>query len=130
MERLMLHLLLVSTDQNFFANCKDAIEAYEIEALQVESCKLAISEIKNKKFDLIIADEILEGTNGIECIEKIISFNPMLNCAIVSSLAPEAFHEASEGLGVLMQLPVKPKTKDIEKLFTHLQKVLQLTNGL
>ena len=36
----------------------------------------------------------------------------MINSAAVSSLSPEKFHEASEGLGILPQLPPRPGAHD------------------
>ncbi len=50
--------------------------------------------------------ENLGDMTGLEFIRAIVSKRPMVNCAAISSLASEDFHEASEGLGILMQLPV------------------------
>jgi hypothetical protein len=56
-------------------------------------------------------------------MKKLLSINPMINCAAVSPLPHEAFHEASEGLGVLAQLPVAPGKPDAEKLLRHLKDI-------
>ncbi len=50
-----------------------------------------------------------------------------MNCAAVSSLSADDFHEASEGLGVMMQLPLEPDLKDAEKLVEYLKTILNLT---
>ena len=63
---------------------------------------------------------------GLEFIEKVISKRPMVNCAAVSSLLPADFHEASEGLGILMQLPVRPDQEQAEKLLRQLKNILNL----
>ena len=84
--------------------------------------------ISNTKVDLVVADELLENMTGLELIKKLVMGNPMLNCAVVSSLSPEDFHEKSEGLGILMQLPIKPKEKDAEALLKHLNTILNLTH--
>jgi hypothetical protein len=63
---------------------------------------------------------------GLELIEKVISKNPMVNCAVVSRLAPDDFHRASEGLGILAQLPVRPGPKEAERLLGQLNKILNL----
>jgi hypothetical protein len=63
---------------------------------------------------------------GIEFMKKLLSINPMINCAAVSLLSPEEFHEASEGLGVLMQLPVSPGKQDAQNLLQRLNDLKNL----
>jgi hypothetical protein len=47
---------------------------------------------------------------------------------MVSSLSQKDFHEASEGLGLLMQLPVRPKKAHAEDLVKHLRSIQDLTS--
>jgi hypothetical protein len=60
---------------------------------------------------------------GLELIKSVITRQPMLNCAAVSSLSPGDFHEASEGLGILMPLPVEPGKNEAHQLLEHLNKI-------
>ncbi len=51
-------------------------------------------------------------------------FNPVLDTS------PEGWGNdklKNEGLGVLMQLPVRLGKKDVDKLFEHLKKILDIT---
>ena len=48
----------------------------------------------------------------------------MINCAAVSSLTSEDFHEAGEGLGILMQLPVEPGQEYADMLLEQLKSIL------
>ncbi len=61
---------------------------------------------------------------GLEFIKTVITQKPMVNCAAVSSLLPDDFHEASEGFGILMQLPPRPGGEHAEELLGHLKKIL------
>jgi hypothetical protein len=45
----------------------------------------------------------------------------MINCASVSGLEPEKFHELSEGLGLMDQLPTRPGKEDAERLLRNLR---------
>ena len=63
---------------------------------------------------------------GLEFIKTVIVQKPMVNCAAVSSLLPDDFHEASEGLGILMQLPVRPGHEYAKYLLEHLKNILDL----
>jgi hypothetical protein len=65
---------------------------------------------------------------GLEFIEKVISRKPMVNCAAVTSLLPADFHEASEGLGILMQLPARPGPEQAEKLLSQLKTILEVVS--
>ena len=42
---------------------------------------------------------------------------------------PGDFHEASEGLGILMQLPVDPGKKEADQLLDHLKRIKPLIAG-
>jgi len=84
--------------------------------------------LSNTPLDLVVVDEKLGDMTGIEFIETLVSVDPMINCAAVSPLPSDEFHENSEGLGILAQLPVQPGANDAEnllKLLDHLKNLLQ-----
>ena len=120
----MIHILLVCRDRSSMSTFKTALDESDAQTTCLGLGRKALSAISEKVFDLLITDENLEDMIGLELIESIITKQPMLNCAAVSSLSPEDFHEASEGLGVLMQLPVEPGKKEADELLEHL-KVIQ-----
>ena len=76
--------------------------------------------------DLVVVNENIGDMTGIEFMKKLLPINPMINSAAVSPLSPEEFHEASEGLGVLMQLPVSPGKLDAENLLQRLNDLRNL----
>lgn len=123
----MIRILLASPDKESLSDLKSGLEKKDVQITWVESCATVLSKVKEENFDLIITDETLSDGKGLECIEKLVMLNPLTNCAAISALSPHDFHEASEGLGILMQLPVKPKIKDAEKLLEHLKTILDLT---
>jgi len=123
----MLRILLVSPDNDSLIDLKTGFEEDGVQTTWVVTCGDIFFRLKEETFDLIVIDEKLPEMNGLECIEKLISSNPMLNCAVISSLSPDEYHEASEGLGILMQLPEKPVKEDAAKLIDHLNTILNLT---
>ena len=70
--------------------------------------------------DLIIIDENLDGQSGLIIAKDMIRVNALAHLALVTTLSPEEFHEASEGLGVLTSLPPHPGAKDAERLLNAL----------
>ena len=92
----------------------------------VDNGKEAVAALLGESFDLLVADEQLEDMPGLELIETVVTRQPMLNCAVVSSLSPEDYHEASEGLGILMPLPPESTAADGARLMSHLNQILGL----
>lgn len=89
-----------------------------------------LSIISEAPFDLLVVDEILDDMSGLKLIELVIKKQPMLNCAAVSSLSSGDFHKASEGLGILMQLPAEPGRKAADQLLKHLNQIQSITTPL
>lgn len=124
----MIHILIASQDKDSLMEFSAGLDTNDVEITWAKDCEHVISKIENNKFDLLIVDETLSDTKGLECIEKIIMNNPFLNTAAISSLSSKDFHEESEGFGVLMQIPVNPGSEDGKEMLDYLNKILKLTN--
>lgn len=119
----MIHILLAGRDRASLSVFKTALEESDTQITCPASGREALFAVSEKVFDLLITDENLNDMTGLELIESVIARQPMLNCAVVSSLSPSDFHEASEGLGILMQLPAEPGKKEADQLLEHLKKI-------
>lgn len=95
----------------------------EVELVPVSTGNAGLKQLKDKRLDLVIVDEQLDDMSGIAFVKQLVMVNPLANTTIVSSLAAEEFHEVTEGLGVLMQLPPHPGEKDAEAMLTVLAKI-------
>ena len=82
-----------------------------------------LAQLQGRAVDLVIVDEQLDDMSGIEFVHQFVKVNPLANTAIVGSLPEAEFHEATEGLGVLMQLPPRPREADAESLLAVLAKI-------
>jgi len=125
-EQKIINILLASRDKTSMAAFKAGLEENQVQTAWAETGSNAIARLTEGNFDLVVTDENLGDMTGLEFIEKVISTKPMVNCAAVSSLLPADFHEASEGLGILMQLPVRPDQEQAEKLLRQLKNILNL----
>jgi DNA-binding NtrC family response regulator len=118
----MLRLLLVRHYKDSLSELESALKKEEdIELLMAESGEKALNMIRENTVDLVVADEKLNDMAGLDLASRLISLNPMVNCAVTSSLTSEEFHAASEGLGLMDQLPVQPGKEDAEKLILSLR---------
>jgi CheY-like chemotaxis protein len=126
-EPSLMRALLVSNRKASLSEFAATLENLSIHVVWSETENGAISMIGERAMDIIIADEALPHMTGLQFARKLVAINPMIHCAAVSSLSPEEFHEASEGLGLLMQLPVRPKRAHAEDLVKHLRSIMDLT---
>ena len=105
----MIKILLVTSEKELFSEFASTLGKNEdVELSWAADGKEALEEIPDNPVDLVVVNENIGDMTGIEFMKKLLPINPMINCAVVSPLSPEDFHEASEGLGVLMQLPFSP----------------------
>jgi CheY-like chemotaxis protein len=120
----MLKLLLVSRNIDSLSGLSMALRGQgDIELEVSPSGEEALARLSGKAFDLVVADENLGDMTALELSRRLLKINPMINCAVVSSLSPEEFHEASEGLGIMTQLPQDPGAKDADMLISTLKQI-------
>ena len=84
----------------------------------------ALDLMADKAADLVIVDENVENQPGRMWVERLIKKNPMINTALVSSLSAEDFHEATEGLGILMQIPPEADGAVADDVVSRMDKLL------
>lgn len=126
--------VFVSRDKEIFSSIEQALIRNHMDVEWIDTAKDLLSlfsepasKTPDKKIGLVIVDGNLPGENARDLIEQIIMLNPMVNCVATSALSAEDFHETFEGLGVLMQLPLKPQEPDAARLVIHLNKILGMT---
>ncbi len=124
MEKMFLKVLLVAKDITQFSALGVRLQRQqEMDLVSAVAGNAGLSQLKSQKIDLVIVDEQLADMSGIAFVKQLVRINPLVNTAIVSALTDEEFHEATEGLGVLMQLPPQPQEKDAEALLAILEKI-------
>jgi len=126
----MIKLLLVASDKTVFLDfSRELMKRNGVSVAWAESGKEALSMVSTQRFDLVITDEKLSDMAGLGFAEKLVTLNPMVNCAAVSSLPEKAFHEASEGLGVLAKLPPLPGKMEAQTLLEQLLRIKGMTSA-
>lgn len=127
----MIKILLVTTEKEPFSEFAAVLgKKDDVELFWALNGHEALETISLNPIDLVIVDENIGDMTGIEFIKKLLPINPMINSAAVSPLAPEEFHDASEGLGVLVQLPADPGKFEAEDLLKRLKNLKGLTAGI
>jgi len=122
-------LIVCSSRERFKAFSSRLEEGYDVSIEWAERGVEALSVIKERKFGLVIAYEQLDDMTGLVFAEKLVKVSPITNCVLVSGLSPGDFHEASEGLGVLMAIPPEPEAADASTVMDHLERILKVVNA-
>lgn len=120
----------MSPDENSLSSLGSALKEHDdIELYRAESGETALDIASDTAIDLVVTDERLGDMTSLEFAGRLLLLNPMINCASISSLSSEKFHEVSEGLGLMAQLPIKPGKKDAEELLQNLRYLKSLMGG-
>jgi hypothetical protein len=86
-----------------------------------DSPDAALAAVKQIRPQVVVVD--MEQNAAVELIKNVVRHDPFINCAMTSPLPAEDFHEATEGLGVFMQLPENPGEIDARKLLDLLKSI-------
>ena len=98
----------------------------EVQVQFAPSGAAALDATRTAVPQLVIIDKGLSDAEPLELVQKLLMANAMVNTAVVSPLSEDEFHEASEGLGVLVRLPEDPGAAEAADLLNKLQTVLGL----
>lgn len=126
----MARILLVSSEKNRLKDLESSLPEHKIDAQWTDTAENALRLLAGQTFDLVIIHEQLPDMTGRKLVENIITLNAMLNCVVMSALSKDEFHEAYEGLGVLMQFPLTPGKEEIGKLMDHLTRIQRISDGM
>ncbi|PIE60042.1 MAG: hypothetical protein CSA32_00910 [Desulfobulbus propionicus] len=101
-------------------------ENEHISLSQTDAPEQALAMIGQGGIEVVIVADKLVNQSGIDFINAMVKVNPMVNSALVSELGKDDFHEATEGLGVLMKLSSPPTREDAVVLQEKLAKIAGL----
>ncbi len=123
----MIRLLFVGSGSDRFAKMVKVLqEDRNVLIKKADSGGDALAGLLERSVDLVVAAERLDDMSGLEFAGKLVAQNPMVNCALASSLSEEDFHEASEGLGILVKLPPDPGETEAVDLLKKLKIIMGL----
>ena len=125
----MIQVLLITPEKDRFLDLSATLKQNGATISWASSGSAALDALGKAPVDLVVADEKVDDMTGLEFADRLVALNPMINCALVSGLDKKEFHEVSEGLGILMQLPAKPDPTDAERLANHLKQILGFTSN-
>jgi DNA-binding NarL/FixJ family response regulator len=116
-----IYVVLISKDPGYFSELSTALAD---DAQMSVSCLGSAGQVyqaaEKGQVDVLVAAEEVRQSSGLQLIRELVRRHPFINCALVSPLNPQEFHEATEGLGIFMQLPPAPDGAQAAKIREHL----------
>lgn len=126
----MKHILLVGRKKDIFKAFESVFTENEMSFEWTGTAKDAVELLTEKNIDLVILNENLPDMAGKKLVETIVFKNPMIDCVVLSALTHDEFHEAYEGLGVLMQFPLEPDKTSALKLMDHMNRIALISSRI
>ena len=80
-----------------------------------------LAAVREQAPALVVIDSNLPEPAAL--VSDILRMNAMVNTAVVSDMEEEAFHEATEGLGIMCRLPPSPGPRDAEETLEALRRL-------
>lgn len=122
----MYKIVIVTSRKDDFREFGNALEMADkdVSLKWVRAGSDALAVASKAPPDLMVVDDPLEDMGGLTLIRKLLGINAMINTALVSHLSSSAFHEATEGLGILSNLPFIPGETDAQAILTRLAEVV------
>jgi CheY-like chemotaxis protein len=126
MEHEMYKIVIATSRKNDFRDFGSVLEkADQVEDLIWAGTGVdALASASRITPDLIVIDDRLDDMDGVNLVRQLLGLNAMINTALVSPLSASAFHEATEGLGILNHLPPLPDVADARAVLAHLAEVV------
>jgi len=117
-------ILVVTSDPNRLAAFANSLKASEeVHVAWADSGAAALSDIRQQPPLGVIVDENLADMPGLEFVRRLLPINAMIDTAVISGLPEATFHETSEGLGILAQLPPIPTESQARDLLARLKRL-------
>ena len=124
LENRMSNIVLVGKDLSAFAAfITELSEQKGVDVVEVTSGSELLVMVDSEKIDVVVLAEELGDGSAMSFVEGLIKKQPLINCAMMSSLDPEDFHEETEGLGIFMQLPVCPGAEEAVNMLEYLKSI-------
>ena len=122
----MYNIVIVTSRKEDLGDFGRALETAEkrISLQWVGSGSDALAVASESTPDLLVVDETLADMDGLTLIRKLLGINAMINTALISPLSSSKFHKATEGLGILSNLPLSPGEIDAREILTRLAEVV------
>jgi DNA-binding response OmpR family regulator len=125
----MLNIILASVRPESMAGFIQTLASDKgIHLKKVSSGDETLNAVRAAAPHLVIIDSKLPDSDPISLVQQLLMLNAFVNTAVITPLSKEEFHEKSEGLGILSQIPLEPGSSEALVLLQKLRQILGLAS--
>ena len=120
----MSNIVLVGKDLSAFGAFITELSGQKgVNVVELVSGSELLTMVDSEKVDVVVMAEELGDGAAMSFAPGFVKKQPLINCAMMSNLDPEDFHEETEGLGIFMQLPVCPGAEEAVNMLEYLKSI-------
>lgn len=119
----MRHILIASNAPDFLADFLAGLAGDDTRLRFAPTAEAAEEAVRIAPPALCVVDGELPDAGPFELVGRLMRVNAMVHTAVISELSDKAFHEAGEGLGILLRLPPRPDADAARDLLAALAAV-------
>jgi CheY-like chemotaxis protein len=116
-------LLVSSNPSQKHSFAAELVEQSGLKVVTASSVEEALAVPQAHQVALAVVDDRIGSHSGLDLIKRLIRIDAFMYTAVFSDAGEEAFHERSEGLGVLAKLPLAPSLEDARRLWEVMKKM-------
>lgn len=124
-----MRILIATSRPADFTAFLAALTRDGVETSLAPTGQAALVQAKTQPPTLMVVDENLPDSGPFALVADLLEINAVILTAVVSHLSAEAFHEAGEGLGIVMELPRHPSAEDAAKLLAAVKPLVPASAG-
>ena len=91
--------------------------------------EFGLSIVKNNPVDVVVVGSKLRDGESLDFVKTLMRNHPLVNCALVSGLSHDDFHEATEGYGLFMQIAENPGVEEASKMVELFESITGLMSS-
>ena len=119
------NILLVSSRIEALRNFADGLRSEtQNTVISVSTVQEAIEAVMRIVPVMAVIDHEVGDISGLDIVRRILKINAFIHTAVISDMEHEAFHEQSEGLGIVAQLPSAPGAQEARQLLSLLHDLM------
>lgn len=116
-----MRILIATHRPADFAAFIAALKTDGVETTLAPTGQAALEQATTQPPALLVADDTLSDIGPFVLVTRLMEANAAILTAVITDLSPEDFHEAGEGLGILLALPRHPGATNARELLAALR---------
>ena len=119
-----MEVLVVTRRPVFWEALRACFERHDAALATAGTLEEGLESVRSGHVALVVLDTGSDISALRREVMAVLTVNAMTNVSSVCGMGEETFHDAMEGLGMIMDLPLEPEEADVERLLVALRSIV------